>query len=209
MAKALPRFRLVPEDFQSAYQPGVEPRVIFRIDSQRRINQLRARFLAEDKNPIYVWSAWDVARAAGLQTPDWVMAYFSLVYENLRGLEREPPHKKKIAAAIVEAFGFVRGGAMIANLKNTFTVPSDAARFWEGEGKDPILNKNSGRYNPFRNRDRFHLAFTVYKHRADGATELQARAKAVEELGEKKEDRIEHAWKLYRRYFPPCDRGKK
>jgi hypothetical protein len=34
---------------------------------------------------------------------------------------------------------------MIANLRNTFTNPADAAKFWKGKGKDPILKRTAGR----------------------------------------------------------------
>ena len=65
----------------------------------------------QDRNPRHAWSAYDIARAASMPVPDWVLAYFDRVAETMHVLTINPPLEKDgIAKAAMRALELPRGG---------------------------------------------------------------------------------------------------
>jgi hypothetical protein len=59
-------------------------------------------------NPIYVWSAWRLAKRALLPTPEWIEKAFAVWADNLIAQCTSPP-KRDVAQAAGQAIGFDGG----------------------------------------------------------------------------------------------------
>ncbi len=62
-------------------------------------------------NPMYVWRAYSVCRElldgdVIASFPDWILAYFDRVVENLKARVDTPPSSGRVATAVAEAFEF-------------------------------------------------------------------------------------------------------
>lgn len=80
-----------------------------RPEVPRLVAKLEAEYRS-DANPLHVWEAYALVRAANLTTPTWVLAYFDRVAETLLVLSIKPPGERQVANAAARALELPRGG---------------------------------------------------------------------------------------------------
>jgi hypothetical protein len=86
---------------------------------------------AETNNPLYAWSAYHYARAAGLEVPGWVFAYLDSSAEKLWVTARrktDPSKKSDSTALFAVAFGMKRRGR--GSVFSEFRGETYAAQAW-------------------------------------------------------------------------------
>jgi hypothetical protein len=82
----------------------------------RRVLQLLHSQYQRDRNPLWVWKAYDIARTQRHPPPAWVLKYFDQVAVNLEYLSFwRPPRRGKIAGSILRACGFVADGRNVGD----------------------------------------------------------------------------------------------
>ena len=74
------------------------------LEALKRIERFETLYRSED-NPLFAWTAYRLARDAGLEVPAWVLEYFDMAALNLEWMAGQKPKAGRIHAAIVKAMG--------------------------------------------------------------------------------------------------------
>ena len=167
--------------------PGDRRRRLRHHTKKHTLPVLKAQYSAT-RDPVFAWIAFEEARLSGLQTPTWVTDYLAVALRNLMRLYNRPPQKRAIAQAISDALGFRAGGVVRTSFLGAY----------ENAGAD---GKKRGAYNPFKRRDHFSIAFSVFKARDQKHKLLHAYEEAARHHGVSRKT-AEDAWAMYRDYLP-------
>ncbi len=114
-----------------------------RSEMPHLVAELEAQY-HQDANPLHVWQAYALVRAATLPTPPWVLAYFDRVAETLHVLSIKPPGERQVANAAVRALELPRGGR-----RNVFLDwPKQNHAQWISSQVQQLLNDGHKLYEP-------------------------------------------------------------
>lgn len=88
---------------------ALDPTKKQRAAAQENIEE-RRRLYEQHRDPLRVWEAYALARAWGLEIPDWVLAYLDRASRQLVEISQFPPKRAKSGSRVLAALEVARPG---------------------------------------------------------------------------------------------------